>query len=132
MHVQTIAAKADDLGVTLGLEMVNRYETNVCNTARQGMELLADVDSPALKVHLDSYHMNIEEFSMAEAVKTCGDKLGCASSLLHPSCAPGSVWLCSAVAADARACSNWGHRRSCLRHACNALATAALGRRSRR
>ena len=63
--------------MTLGVEVVNRYETNVCNTARQAMELLADVDAAALRVHLDTYHMNIEEFSMADAVRTCGDKLGC-------------------------------------------------------
>lgn len=77
--VQTLGKKASDLGVTLGLEIVNRYETNVCNTAVQGMELLADIDEPSLRVHLDSYHMNIEENSMGAAVKTCGKKLGCSA-----------------------------------------------------
>ena len=75
--LQRLAAKAEDKGVTLGLEVVNRYETNVVNTATQAMELLADVDSAALTVHLDTYHMNIEELSMAAAVRACRGKLGC-------------------------------------------------------
>ena len=41
------------------------------------MEMVADVGAPNVVVHLDSYHMNIEEDSMAKAVDACGDKLGC-------------------------------------------------------
>jgi hypothetical protein len=63
--------------VTLGLEAVNRYETNVINTAADAMALLEDVGRANVCVHLDSYHMNIEEFSMHEAVQTCGNRLGC-------------------------------------------------------
>ena len=40
------------------------------------MEMVADVGAPNVVVHLDSYHMNIEEDSMAKAVDACGDKLG--------------------------------------------------------
>lgn len=40
--------------------------------------MLADINEPNVVVHLDTYHMNIEETSMADAVATCGDKLGCA------------------------------------------------------
>lgn len=75
--VQALADKAADLNVTLGVETVNRYETNVINTAADTMELLADINRGNVVVHLDSYHMNIEEFSMEAAVRTCGDKLGC-------------------------------------------------------
>lgn len=42
----------------------------------QAMELLAEIDHPGVIVHLDSYHMNIEENSAREAVQVCGDKLG--------------------------------------------------------
>ncbi len=77
--LQTVADVAADKGVTLGLEAVNRSQTNVMNTARDAMALLADIDRPNVKVHLDTYHMNIEEASMASAVRTCGDKLGCAA-----------------------------------------------------
>lgn len=75
--MQALADKAADLNVTLGLEAVNRYETNVINTAAETMALLADVNRDNVVVHLDSYHMNIEEFSMESAVEICGDKLGC-------------------------------------------------------
>lgn len=74
--MQALADKAADLNITLGLEAVNRYETNVINTAAEAMELLADINKDNVLVHLDSYHMNIEEFSMESAVRTCGDKLG--------------------------------------------------------
>jgi D-psicose/D-tagatose/L-ribulose 3-epimerase len=76
LWLQGIADRAADKGVTIGLEVVNRYETNVINTMSQGMELLADVDRPGVVLHLDSYHANIEELSMAAAVEACGDKLG--------------------------------------------------------
>ena len=48
------------------------------------MEMLADIDRPNVTVHLDTYHMNIEERSMQDAVAACGDKLGCASRLESP------------------------------------------------
>ena len=41
------------------------------------MAMVADVNAPNIAVHLDSYHMNIEEDAMALAVAACGDKLGC-------------------------------------------------------
>jgi hypothetical protein len=71
-----VARRAADSGVVLGLEVVNRYETNLINTAEQAMAFLDDVNEPNVKVHLDSYHMNIEERSLRQAVLTCRDKLG--------------------------------------------------------
>ena len=43
------------------------------------MELVEDVGAPNITVHLDTYHMNIEENSFEKAIATCGDKLSCAS-----------------------------------------------------
>jgi D-psicose/D-tagatose/L-ribulose 3-epimerase len=45
------------------------YETNLLNTTQQGMELLADINHAAVKLHIDTYHMNIEENSMAQVWK---------------------------------------------------------------
>ncbi|GAQ77611.1 Xylose isomerase [Klebsormidium nitens] len=73
--LKRIAARAADSGIEIGLEVVNRYESNLINTAAEAMELLSEIDHPGVMVHLDSYHMNIEENSAAEAVQTCGDKL---------------------------------------------------------
>ncbi|MFJ4175482.1 sugar phosphate isomerase/epimerase family protein [Microbacterium sp. NPDC089696] len=64
---RTIARVADhaaERGVEVALEVVNRYETNVLNTARQAIDYLAAVDRPNLGIHLDTYHMNIEESDM--------------------------------------------------------------------
>lgn len=64
---RTIARVADhaaERGVAVSLEVVNRYETNVLNTARQALGYLAEVDRPNLGIHLDTYHMNIEESDM--------------------------------------------------------------------
>ena len=74
--IKRVARRAADEGVMLGLEVVNRYETNLLNTAEQAMAFLADVNEDNVKVHLDSYHMNIEERSLRQAVLTCGDQLG--------------------------------------------------------
>lgn len=64
---RTIARVADhaaERGVAVSLEVVNRYETNLLNTARQALGYLAEVDRPNLGIHLDTYHMNIEESDM--------------------------------------------------------------------
>ncbi len=71
-----IAARAEEMGVTLGLEPVNRYESNLLNTGAQALEIIAATGADNIVVHLDSYHMNIEEGDLARAVETCADKLG--------------------------------------------------------
>lgn len=59
--IAELTDKAAALGVTLALEVVNRYESNVINTGRQALAYLDDVDRAGIGVHLDTYHMNIEE-----------------------------------------------------------------------
>ncbi|WP_055555895.1 sugar phosphate isomerase/epimerase [Streptomyces sp. NBRC 110028] len=71
-----LAAEADGLGVTLGLEVVNRYESNVVNTARQCLDLIDEIGAGNVVVHLDTYHMNIEEQDFSRPVRACGDRLG--------------------------------------------------------
>jgi D-psicose/D-tagatose/L-ribulose 3-epimerase len=63
-------------GVTIGLETVNRYETNLLNTADQALAFIDDVGADNLTVHLDTYHMNIEERDFTEPIEACGDRLG--------------------------------------------------------
>lgn len=74
--LQRLAARAADLGVRIGLEVVNRYETNVLNTTAQAVTLIEEIAALNIVVHLDSYHANIEETSMAAAVQACGRHLG--------------------------------------------------------
>jgi D-psicose/D-tagatose/L-ribulose 3-epimerase len=74
--VQKLCDEAADSGITLGLEIVNRYESNLLNTAQQAVDYIKEVDKPNLFVHLDTYHMNIEEPDNYGAVITCGGLLG--------------------------------------------------------
>jgi D-psicose/D-tagatose/L-ribulose 3-epimerase len=74
--IQRLADHAAASGISLGVEVVNRYESNLFNTARQALEFIADVDRPNVYVHLDTYHMNIEEPDMVSPVLQCGDRLG--------------------------------------------------------
>lgn len=74
--LRTLAAEADGEGVTVGLEVVNRYESNVLNTAEQALALVDDIGARNVVVHLDTYHMNIEEPDFATPVARCGDRLG--------------------------------------------------------
>ena len=60
----------------IGLEPLNRFETDFINTCDQGLKMLRDVGSPALKLHLDTFHMNIEEKDQAAAILKAGKNLG--------------------------------------------------------
>jgi len=65
-----------DHGRTVALEPVNRFETDFINTCEQGLAMIHDVDSPALKLHLDTFHMNIEEKDPAASIRKAGRDLG--------------------------------------------------------
>ena len=58
------------------LEPLNRFETDFINTCDQGLKMIKDVGSPALKLHLDTFHMNIEEKNQADAIRKAGKHLG--------------------------------------------------------
>lgn len=74
--IRDLARDASTHGVKLGLEICNRYETNVINTARQALALADDIGEDNVMIHLDSYHMNIEEDDLVRPVLDVGDRLG--------------------------------------------------------
>lgn len=74
--IRDLAREAQRLGITLGLEICNRYETNVINTARQALALADDIGEDNVMIHLDTYHMNIEEDDLRRPVLDVGDRLG--------------------------------------------------------
>ncbi|MGH2698129.1 MAG: sugar phosphate isomerase/epimerase family protein [Actinomycetota bacterium] len=74
--LRRVGEAARSAGVTLGLEAVNRYESNVVNTAAQALALIDDTGADNIVVHLDTYHMNIEEGDLAGPVLECGERLG--------------------------------------------------------
>ena len=72
---------------------MNCYETSVINTAAQGTALIEDIGARNVTVHLGTYHMNIEEVSMAAAVRACGSKLGYALVFPVYSIKSNVVWI---------------------------------------
>jgi D-psicose/D-tagatose/L-ribulose 3-epimerase len=73
--LRELADRAGSLGVSLAIEVVNRYESNIINTGRQALSYLAELDRP-VSVHLDTYHMNIEEPDLFQPFLDCRDRLG--------------------------------------------------------
>lgn len=76
---ETLGQAADyaaSAGIQMNFEVVNRYETSMLNTAAQALDYLAASGSQHLKMHLDTYHMGIEEQDLAAAVTSATPKLG--------------------------------------------------------
>ncbi|MFM7495507.1 MAG: TIM barrel protein [Candidatus Nanopelagicus sp.] len=74
--MQRLADYAADKGINIDLEVVNRYETNIMNTGIEGLAFLDEVNRPNAFLHLDTYHMNIEEDGMQKSVLAAKDRLG--------------------------------------------------------
>jgi D-psicose/D-tagatose/L-ribulose 3-epimerase len=75
-HLKTLSKQAEKLQKQICLEPLNRFETDFINTCDQGLRMIRDVGSPALKLHLDTFHMNIEEKNQAAAIRKAGKHLG--------------------------------------------------------
>lgn len=67
---------AEKLGITLHLEVLNRFESFLVNDVEEGLRFIDDVGSPAMKLLIDTFHANIEEDSLPAAMRRAGDKLG--------------------------------------------------------
>lgn len=74
--LRELATEAAGHGMTLGLEICNRYETNVINTAHDALRLADDIGADNVLIHLDTYHMNIEEDDLVRPVYEVGERLG--------------------------------------------------------
>ena len=75
-EMKKLAAVAEDLGIDLCQEVLNRFETYIMTNAAEGVEYCKRVDSPRCKVLLDTFHMNIEEDNIPAAIRLTGDYLG--------------------------------------------------------
>jgi len=74
--LRMVAKTAERLGITISLEVLNRNESYILNTCEEAIEYCKRVGSPAVKILLDTYHMNIEEDSLPDAVRAAGPLLG--------------------------------------------------------
>lgn len=74
--MKVLGAHASQYGVPLLYEPLNRYETNVCNTIDEGVNLLKKMRSKSVLLLADLFHMNIEEENIADALKHGGKYIG--------------------------------------------------------
>jgi len=73
--LKRVARYAGERGLQLGLEAVNRYETYLVNLAAQASRLVEEIGEPNVFVHLDTYHMNIEEKGFYNPIVQTGGKM---------------------------------------------------------
>ena len=73
--MQKVGDEADRLGITIALEVLNRFETLLLTDAAEGVQFCRDVNRKSVKVLLDTFHMNIEEDDLPAAIRATGEWL---------------------------------------------------------
>jgi len=73
--LKELAPEVEDTEVRIAIEPLNRYESNFLNLGSDVLRLVEEVSSPAIGLHLDPYHMNIEEPGFAGPIEKAGRKL---------------------------------------------------------
>ena len=74
--MKEVIKTVEDCGVLFNVEVVNRFEQFIMNTAAEGVEYVERVGSSHCKLLLDTFHMNIEEDSFEDTIVLAGDNLG--------------------------------------------------------
>jgi D-psicose/D-tagatose/L-ribulose 3-epimerase len=75
-NLKRLCECAERHGKQICMEPLNRFETDFINTVDQALKMIKDVGSPALKLHYDTFHMNIEAKCQGDAIKKAGKLLG--------------------------------------------------------
>ena len=73
--MQKVGDEADRLGITIALEVLNRFETCLLTDCEEGVRFCRDVNRKSVKLLLDTFHMNIEEDSLPAAIRRAGGLL---------------------------------------------------------
>ncbi|RYU97732.1 sugar phosphate isomerase/epimerase family protein [Emticicia agri] len=68
-NLRELADYADSFGITLGLEYLNRFESYLVSSSDELIKLVEDIDHPACKIMFDTFHANIEEKSLGDAIR---------------------------------------------------------------
>lgn len=76
LSIKELADDAAQYGITMMLEVVNRFEQYIINDAKEAVQFVKEIDKPNVKVMLDCFHMNIEEDFLGDAIRYTGDYLG--------------------------------------------------------
>ncbi len=89
-QLRELSAYAGERGVTLCVEPLNRFETSFLNLASQAIEVVDRVDHKACGLLLDTFHMNIEERSIGDAIRAAGPRMRHLHTCENDRGAPGS------------------------------------------
>jgi D-psicose/D-tagatose/L-ribulose 3-epimerase len=76
-NLQEIGTVAADHGVVVGVEPLNRFESDMVNTVDQALSLVKEVNHPNIKIVLDTFHGNIEEKSIPASIRKIGKEMLC-------------------------------------------------------
>lgn len=74
-NLRELCAIAEQEGVRIAVEVMNRFATDFLNTVHDALRLISAVESRAIGLHLDTFHMNIEESNLAAAIRAAGRHL---------------------------------------------------------
>lgn len=75
-NMRELAKVAEDCNVTLGMEVLNRFEGYLLNSCEEAVAYVDAVGSDHVRVMLDTFHMNIEENNIGDAIRRAGSRLG--------------------------------------------------------
>ena len=90
LNLRSLAEYAGDRGIVMGVEPLNRFETSFINLSDQVIEVVDRVDHPSCAIMLDTFHMNIEQKSLGDAIRAAGPRLVHLHSCENDRGAPGS------------------------------------------
>ncbi len=76
-NMREVGKIAQQCGVLVGVEPLNRFETDMINTVEQALSLVREAGHPSLKISLDTFHNNIEEKNIATSIRAIGKDLLC-------------------------------------------------------
>ena len=76
-NLREVGEIARQCGVIIGLEPLNRFETDMVNTVEQALSLVKEAKHPSIQISLDTFHNNIEEKNIAASIRAIGKDLLC-------------------------------------------------------
>ncbi len=75
ISVREVASYAQKNNISISVEPINRFETFLINSVDQGLNFVEDVGFRNVKLHLDTFHMNIEDVNLGQAIVKAGSLL---------------------------------------------------------
>lgn len=76
-NLRRVGKVAQDNAILLGVEPLNRFETDMINTVDQAVALVQEVANPNVRIQLDTFHNNIEEKNIANTIRRLGKDMLC-------------------------------------------------------